>query len=247
MRTDIPSLVRLSVPTKYAEGVMDLLKIAYTSDASVSLIRELAGKLSFAASMVPHLWAHTACLWAALAEVDSAIRSKCQANGRTYKEWLARAAQVPRQRIAHAIGWLILLFEDPKRLDREFHVGLHWKPATLQIQMDASPWGGGAVLLQNGHARSWLATKWARDDERNTGAVIGECMGQAVWEGLAMLIALRTWLGILKGERSVVQRGCVRTSQLKHPYGCFSTRHLLLSVVFEVRSLDDSISCVLFG
>ena len=77
----------------------------------------------------------------------------------------------------------------------------------IVIAVDASPWGGGAVLwmlppgdlpdpeyLQESiPAQRSTYTAWAKADEDLLGAVIGEPAGQARWEAFTSLASMCLW------------------------------------------------------
>jgi hypothetical protein len=68
------------------------------------------------------------------------------------------------------------------------------------IRTDASPFGFGAILFRHGAPLMWLAGSWEKDDLFLFKATIGNPAWQAEWELLAILIALDTWLPLLRGE-----------------------------------------------
>ena len=68
----------------------------------------------------------------------------------------------------------------------------------MAIASDASPWGGGAVLLANGVPQKFFAVTWTRrdveratrSDPRGPSYAIGEPSGQSYWEFLTIALAL---------------------------------------------------------
>ena len=78
-------------------------------------------------------------------------------------------------------------------LERKFGGGV---PASREdIMVDASPWGVAGILehTTSGQALEFFADRLLPQDEIIFGHKIGEASGQAVWEALALLIALRLW------------------------------------------------------
>ena len=71
----------------------------------------------------------------------------------------------------------------------------------ITMEVDASPWGGGAVLWR-GSPRSrhlvrplaWLSCLWQAEDASLLQCKIGEPDGQARWEAFMFAIALRQWI-----------------------------------------------------
>ena len=75
------------------------------------------------------------------------------------------------------------------------------------MTFDGSPTGGGAtvqlaVRLRSDRVRAPIAfywsTQWSRDDEKLLGASIGAASSQAKWEAYSLLLAVKTWLPILR-------------------------------------------------
>ena len=71
----------------------------------------------------------------------------------------------------------------------------------LSMEVDASPWGGGAVLWHgpagDRHQRqsaAFFAVEWTKEDEDLLHTVIGEPDGHARWEAFVCLLALRHWI-----------------------------------------------------
>ena len=78
------------------------------------------------------------------------------------------------------------------------------RTGTLQIICDASPWGLGALLVEKGRIVAWLASEITEQDEMILGAKKGDCASQAVFEALALLVAMREWLNLWRDERTLV-------------------------------------------
>ena len=53
--------------------------------------------------------------------------------------------------------------------------------------------GMRGILTWDGEPFEYLADAWTEADCKKLAVVIGSCQGQAVWEALALLIAMRTW------------------------------------------------------
>ena len=117
--------VSTAIPDKYRVEVLHLIESMMEVDPTMATVRQLAGKLSFAASIVPTLWAHAACLWAALAETEAAVLNKSTATGRKHQPWLVKVAKVANKRIRHALEWMAILFGQAGALSRTFHLANH--------------------------------------------------------------------------------------------------------------------------
>merc|ERR1712107_825644 len=66
--------------------------------------------------------------------------------------------------------------------------------ARYTVASDASPWGIGAVVFDGCSPVAWLADGLGVPDFHRFHAEAGDPTKITVWEGLAILVALRTWL-----------------------------------------------------
>ena len=64
---------------------------------------------------------------------------------------------------------------------------------SLEIVLDASPWGLGGILLVNNVCKEFFASPLTELDEKLFLQVRGSPDGQQIWESLAALVALRLW------------------------------------------------------
>ena len=62
-----------------------------------------------------------------------------------------------------------------------------------EIQFDASPWGGGAVLMIAGSPAEYWAASWDADTASRLGVKVGQPHGQTAWEYLVALLSLIIW------------------------------------------------------
>ena len=200
----LPGVVKASIPEKFAREVHRLLSEMRVVDPRLEQVRTLAGKLSFAASIVPVVWAHVACLWAAMADTEASVRKRPAPGNAAHQPWLLKTARVGNKKIRHAVEWLLLLFSKPDCLTRTYHVQHHWRTPRVSVTMDASPWGGGAVLAIEGAPVAWLTTRWDELDEANVSASVGSCTGQATWEALVILVAVRAWMPVWRQEKGAI-------------------------------------------
>ena len=60
--------------------------------------------------------------------------------------------------------------------------------------LDASPYGLGGVMTQDGVILAWFACPLTVGDERIPGCRRGISEGQHIWESLCLLVALKLWL-----------------------------------------------------
>ena len=58
------------------------------------------------------------------------------------------------------------------------------------VEFDASPWGFGAVLKQNGVPQIFFAGAWTENDAEVVGAPLGAPDGQTAWEYITLFLVL---------------------------------------------------------
>ena len=104
-------------------------------------------------------------------------------------------------RFAQAATWIHRLLNPPPRVEP-------WLPleqlisenlaeislsTAARIEVDASPWGGGAVLILKGRISEWWALAWTAADAKHLKTEIGNPAGQTSWELLAVFLCLVLW------------------------------------------------------
>ena len=83
---------------------------------------------------------------------------------------------------------LALLHKEAGALTRVHPMVVTPPHEVLCVTSDASPWGIGAVLTQDGQPIAWLADSIHRFE-----ATLGDSAFTTTWESLAILVALRVW------------------------------------------------------
>ena len=147
---------------------------------SVKVLQKFAGKMSWASGFIPQLRPFVRMLYAALASKPASLRGQ----GLVYYK-----------QIEPAMKWLRQLFGNYGSAGLERRVQAHARhQCRLDFFVDASPWGGGAVQLQNGQPVRTLALTWTREDEAKLGATIGSPGSQALWEAYMMLRCFWAWM-----------------------------------------------------
>ena len=149
-------------------------------------LRSYAGALSFVAGLVPHLRPFLATFWAALSKHD--ITSDGSPYTRTRK-------LIHVRRVSPALRWVKALLSGTETLERIFYAN---PPATdLELVTDASPWGIGGVCRRNGEPLAYFHSHLPDDILAKFSAERGVSSYNALWEGLALLVAFRLWLPAL--------------------------------------------------
>ena len=74
--------------------------------------------------------------------------------------------------------------------------------ASIVMGFDASPWGLGGWLKENGRIVSYFVSQLTPADEARYGVPIGSPKGQQIWEALAILCGFKVWRNIWLRERA---------------------------------------------
>ena len=107
----------------------------------------------------------------------------------------APKGQIWVAQVKQSVKWVRTFLESSGNfVSRTWSLYAHFgSAAQLIIVFDASPWGLGAVLYQDGVPVAWIANALDEHDCRSFGVSIWDSDGQQIWECLAVLAALRAW------------------------------------------------------
>ena len=97
---------------------------------------------------------------------------------------------------ARALAWLQCLFEASHAapvLHRRLRVGAWRAGARWRVVTDASPWGVGGVLWQDGRRVAWFAEPLPEAALSRYGATVGDARYQSLWEMLAITWLVLAW------------------------------------------------------
>ena len=168
----------MRVPKKFADELLDLAKqFAHptTSLVSVATAHALCGKAGRLAQVVPEVRPFTTALFTALAVSLAAAKKGVRE---------APPNKVAVRRFRQAATWLVALLggspfavEHTLYLDRQLVC-----TKERHIEFDASPWGAGALLVENEEVVEFFTVVWTSDSARQVGAVPGEARWQTFWE-----------------------------------------------------------------
>ena len=180
-------------PADFVRKLLDeLMDISSLRVVPVRRLRKTTGALTWLTGVVIFIRAFLAPLWAAVASTAS---------------WTGppEAATVSQKQIAHSLSWLILFLSGVKgSLTRRIKAAPRRYFTMVQIVTDACPWGVGGILLKDGVIIAWFASALSDHDLEVLKAVRGDPKGQAAFEGLALLIALRAWADEWKDETAFI-------------------------------------------
>ena len=187
-----PGVARMSLPEPFIEGVMVLCR-AFLSAGRLPLRKadSLVGKAGRVAYVLPHTRPFIHTLYAALA---ASLRAKAAGARET------APTDVACRRFRHGAGMLlrILSFKDrqapiPHSRDvfaRELPTP---DPAKRRIEVDASPWGGGGVLVIHGKPVRCFCCTWEAGEFQGLGVEVGSSASQTFFEILVLVLAIELW------------------------------------------------------
>ena len=195
---------------------------------SSKLLAQFTGKMNWASGFLPQLKPFVRMLHTALA-LDSKVSDK---------------GSVYHRQVQPALEWFKQFFsgiEGPLVWKVKAHVR---HLCCLHVVVDASPWGGGAILYVENRPVETLALQWTADDEARTGARIGDPGSQALWECYMMLRALWCWLKVesqgfvrIVGDAQGVLAALLKRSA-KSPLLNLVVREVTLLLARNFRSLE---------
>jgi len=184
----------VSVPPAFAEELLQMLKPlargrGCTADAALDVVLGKAGRLAY---ILPATRPFVAALWGARAGSTSANFER--------KRREAPPGQHANKRFASAARWLCTLLSPPGPADALLPLETvvakqraKIDPDHACIKCDASPWGGGAVLYEEGQPREFLVLQWSATVAEHLHVTIGEPHGQTMWEYLIIYVSLLCW------------------------------------------------------
>jgi len=216
---------------KRVEAIMALQDIVdMAPKVSRKVLRQLTGRLEWLAGLLPQLRPFTQVLWAALASDGASMK------------------HVFFKQIETAIVWFqAFLRQGSGLLTRTVYAD---PPGTIPVvAFDASPMGGGAVLwvikadvpvtvktLEQIPAFAYLHLPWTQHHETLVNARIGDPAGQARWEALALLIALRTWEKVIFTSRGTPTAIGDALGML-HGAAKFRSKDVMINKIFQEIAL----------
>ena len=144
---------------------------------AVKPLRALTGKLVHIASIVYTLRPF-------LTELHAAIYPRPRGAPRG-TVWL--------KQISHVLTWIIALL-DGHPITRHYLLSVHLgRGKRIELNLDASPWGIGGYLLEDGVVTAWFSDRIHLEEARLLRIEIGTSAVQQCVEALAALVALRVW------------------------------------------------------
>ena len=168
-------------PDFLSDLILDIQKAHDGDDILATDLRKIAGKAEWAAGLIPYLKPMVSPLWAAIADAPQEI--------------------IAKGRVAHALRWLVALFRRKRgTLTRHFRHDDQRAEGRLTIDVDASPWGFGGALYEDGRLTRYFGEAISDSDRARFDIIIGDPKDQALLETMALLIAIRLWLPQVRGQ-----------------------------------------------
>ena len=111
------------------------------------------------------------------------------------------------KQIEEALLWIrAFLNSTPGKLERVYYLSTYLNDGPqITLELDASPWGLGGVLVINGSPVSWFASALSTDELHVLDVKLGDCAAQQTVEALAALVALRAWKQHWVNSRATVR------------------------------------------
>ena len=190
-----PGTCTMTVPNKFHQEVLVLARLfadPSTSTAPLAKAHALCGKAGRLAQVVPEVRPFTSALFSALSACLMASAARARE---------APPNKVATRRFRHAASWLVsLLAGQPFALEHTLYLRRPLVPTShRRVEFDASPWGGGAVLIQEGHPSEFFVVEWTNNSAAKFGAVPGQPRWQTFWEFATLVLAMAHWAPNFEG------------------------------------------------
>ena len=178
--TPVPEGIKVQIKEAIVKDATEMIqKMLRTNTVSMKDLKSVTGKLTHCASLVMTMRPFLAELYAAQYAKRSNAPNGCV--------WL--------KQIEEALLWMrAFLAGTPGKLERIYYLSSYMNTGPqVTLELDASPWGLGGVLVINSHPISWFASALSTEELSVLGIELGESAAQQTVEALAALVALRAW------------------------------------------------------
>lgn len=179
VNNDNKSLQISVTPEKVDEWKLLVAQLSKKPLVSRKVLMRFTGKMSWAAGFIPQLKPFVRMLYAAL----------------SVKGNNADPDTVYQRQVDPAVSWISQFLHGLRGGISRTISAFKRHECQLDFYVDASPWGGGAVKLdETGRPLMTFALAWTPQDESLVGAKIGDPGSQALWEAYMMLKCVWQWL-----------------------------------------------------
>jgi hypothetical protein len=183
-RAGVEASIKQSILDCIREQLREILK---SNVCSRKLLRSFAGRCNHVATLLWPWRPFLQSLWAAISSDPAGAPHNCI--------WV--------KQISVSLHWIGAFLDGAsgslqRTFSREAYLGAG---VFVQITLDASPWGLGGVLQEDGETVSWFASALSDFDYSFFGYEQGSSKGQQCWEALAALVAMRLWKTRWRSQR----------------------------------------------
>ena len=195
--------VILGLPQKFLEELLAMLKSwKEVGMAPTKELRQLAGKASWLAGILPRARWTVSILYGVLKQVEADEKDGSEERRRSSRtDDRSKKGLFAVKRVGAARQWL----EDfvQAALQKPMRKLNIWpqSEAEVRLMVDASPQALEGVLAINGRLVACFSSKVSKEDEDVLGITRGEAAGQGILEALALLVALRHWTPKIVGYK----------------------------------------------
>ena len=189
----LPAAIRVTIKESIIQDIMaDLKRFLEGNVIAIKDLHSTTGKLNHAAGLLVILRPFVQPLWAALHATHNA-------RGPPNCVWT--------KQIKTTLRWFQSFFDaEGTRLERVYTLEAYQRAGTvIEIGTDASPWGLGGWISQDGKITEFFSSPLTSIDEAKYGRRIGEADGQQIWECLAILVAVDVWHSKWSKQRVVLK------------------------------------------
>ncbi|HIG16147.1 MAG TPA: hypothetical protein EYQ31_01985 [Candidatus Handelsmanbacteria bacterium] len=178
--------VKITIPeAKITANVTEAREILALSVVPRRRLAAYLGRMGFLAGLIIYLRAFLQPCWAVLTDAPP------QSGGKRRKSPLKHLVHVSR--FASALRWHIAFLEGQRGALTRHYFPQQLRP-TMTIVVDASPWGMGGILYNTeAEPVAFFADTFTATDEEVLSATRGLSDHMTLWEGLTILVAMRTW------------------------------------------------------
>ena len=177
--------ITLAVQARFVQKLLtEVRELRKLRSIPVKRMRSFVGGLTWMLVIIRWMRAWLSPLWAAIAYSAA-------------WDGPPERASIGMRQVEHSLSWVEAFLSGQRgSIIRTIPVTPAAMQALIQTICDASPFGVGAVLVENGVPTGFLHDTISEDDRERMGTTAGQCQGQSAFETLAVLIAVRTWMPI---------------------------------------------------
>ena len=183
----------MSLPEEFLASLLSLAQKFADSKvrtAKMKEAQELCGRVGRVGQVVPEVKPFVSNLYGALAGSIRAAETRSRE---------AAPGSVATRRYRTSAQWLVHLLRQDGSAPLELRSIVlpsapSFDPQRFRVEFDASPWGGAALLFEQGDLKEWFAIEW--EDIEWLQIKIGESRHQTFWEFLVLTLAAVQWCPI---------------------------------------------------